>query len=111
MQPVPCAARNALDRLCRGDTTLNLYSNAKDGMCYLYEVDIYRTQAITYIGGHNWRKYIEEERLKRGDTLFLSYGNESQVFAHAHRSKDRQNEGNLICLYSLYPLITTLLCK
>ena len=101
MQPVPCAARNALDRLCRGDTTLNLYSGAKDGMRFVYEVNVYRTQAITHIGGHNWLKYIEEERLKRGDTLFLSYGNESQVFAHAHRSKDRQNEGNLIFLYSL----------
>lgn len=53
----------------------------------IYEVYVYKTQAITYFYGHEWKKFMFEYGLKKGDELKIDNPN-GLIFVMAYRLAD-----------------------
>ena len=112
MQGVPCAARYTINEMCPDDSTLTLRTDAGTlGMHSVYELDVKRTMSITYFGGPQWIKFLIEYYLQKGDAVSIDYSKHGHIYANGFRYAGgmprTRSEGNLICLYSSYPLIIT----
>ena len=57
------------------------------GTYTVYEVYVYKTQAITYLYGHEWKKFMFEYCLKKGDELKIDNHN-GQIYVTAYRVGD-----------------------
>lgn len=64
----------------------------------VYEVYVYKTQAITYLYGHDWRKFAFDYGLKKGDELRIRNSN-GQIYVTAYRVGDTSKY--IICNFFL----------
>ena len=79
------------------------------GAFTMYEVHVIKAISLTFFGGSQWTRLIIEHNLKMGDQLLVENKKASELvfsvcYRAAHHSK--KPKGNLISLYSSYPLIT-----
>ncbi|KAK1630906.1 hypothetical protein QYE76_005221 [Lolium multiflorum] len=55
---VPCELRPMINQMCPHEGSFTMHGNGKLMNTYtVYEVYVYKTQAITYLYGHDWRKF------------------------------------------------------
>ena len=64
----------------------------------VYEVYVYKTQAITYLYGHDWRKFAFDYGLKKGDKLSIRNSN-GQIYVTTYRVGDTSKY--IICNFFL----------
>ncbi|KAK1647919.1 hypothetical protein QYE76_065724 [Lolium multiflorum] len=73
---VPCELRPMINQMCPHEGSFTMHGNGKLMNTYtVYEVYVYKTQAITYLYGHDWRKFAFDYGLKKGDELRIRNSN------------------------------------
>ncbi|KAK1644598.1 hypothetical protein QYE76_062403 [Lolium multiflorum] len=73
---VPCELRPMINQMCPHEGSFTMHGNGKLMNTYMvYEVYVYKTQAITYLYGHDWRKFAFDYGLKKGDELRIRNSN------------------------------------
>ncbi|KAK1647477.1 hypothetical protein QYE76_065282 [Lolium multiflorum] len=76
LQTVPCELRPMINQMCPHEGSFTMHGNGKLMNTYtVYEVYVYKTQAITYLYGHDWRKFAFDYGLKKGDELRIRNSN------------------------------------
>jgi hypothetical protein len=99
MQTVPCELRPMINQMCPHEGSFTMHGNGKLMNTYtVYEVYVYKTQAITYLYGHDWRKFACDYGLKKGDELRIRNSN-GQIYVTAYRVGDTSKY--IICNFFL----------
>ncbi|KAK1682745.1 hypothetical protein QYE76_043593 [Lolium multiflorum] len=76
VRTVPCELRPMINQMCPHEGSFTMHGNGKLMNTYtVYEVYVYKTQAITYLYGHDWRKFAFDYGLKKGDELRIRNSN------------------------------------
>ena len=70
MQAVPCTIRSIINRITLYMGTFIMRTLAQRGH-YCYNVRVFKTQAITYMDGEDWKRFLRDFGLQRGDEVSL----------------------------------------
>ena len=98
MQTVPCELCPMINHMCSHEGSFTMHGNGKLMNTYtVYEVYVYKTQAITYLYGHDWRKFAFDYGLKKGDELRIR-NSKGQIYVTAYRVGDTSKY--IICNFS-----------
>ena len=98
MQVVPCTIRSNINRLTlnMGTFILRTLDENKVGN-HCYYVRVCKTQAIAYMDGEDWKRFVRDYDLQKGDEVSLKVIG-STVFATAAK---RDIASNFFCTHHI----------